>query len=80
MATSRPSAADVTSMLHGLELPASKEDLITYVHRVRDRAQASSRSSISCRSANTTARPMSKRPWARSFRDANLAGPDQGRL
>jgi Protein of unknown function (DUF2795) len=27
-------------MLHGSDLPASKEDLITYVHRVRNRAQA----------------------------------------
>jgi hypothetical protein len=40
MSAIRPSAADVTSVLHGLELPASKEDLTTYVHRVRDRAQA----------------------------------------
>jgi Protein of unknown function (DUF2795) len=27
-------------MLGGIDFPASKEDLITYVHRVRDRAQA----------------------------------------
>jgi hypothetical protein len=40
MATIRPSAADVTSMLRGIDFPASKEDLITYVHRVRDQAQA----------------------------------------
>jgi hypothetical protein len=39
MATIRPSAADVTQVLHGIEFPASKEDLITHVHRVRDRAQ-----------------------------------------
>ena len=79
MSAIRPSAADVTSVLHGLELPASKEDLITYVHRVRDRLRRFSRF-ISCRSADTTTWPMSKRPWARSFRDANLAGPDQRRL
>jgi hypothetical protein len=40
MATIRPSAADVTSMLRGIDFPASKEDLITYGHRVRDQAQA----------------------------------------
>jgi HEAT repeat protein len=40
MSAIRPSAADVTSMLGGIDFPASKEDLITYVHRVRDRAQA----------------------------------------
>ena len=39
MAAIRPSAADVTQVLHGIQFPASKEDLITYVHQVRDRAQ-----------------------------------------
>ena len=39
MATVKPSAADVTRVLSGIDFPASKEDLITYVHRVRDRAQ-----------------------------------------
>ena len=39
MATVRPSAADVTRVLSGIDFPASKEDLITYVHQVRDRAQ-----------------------------------------
>lgn len=40
MSAIRPSAADVTSALRGIDFPASKEDLITYVHEVRDRAQA----------------------------------------
>jgi hypothetical protein len=39
MATDKPSAADVTRVLRGIDFPASKEDLITYVHQVRDEAQ-----------------------------------------
>jgi hypothetical protein len=39
MATIRPSAADVTRVVRGIDFPASKEDLIMYVHQVRDRAQ-----------------------------------------
>jgi hypothetical protein len=40
MSVIRPGAVDVTSALRGIDFPASKEDLITYVHRARDRAQA----------------------------------------
>ena len=39
MAAVKPSAADVTRVLSGVDFPATKEDLITYVHQVRDRAQ-----------------------------------------
>jgi Protein of unknown function (DUF2795) len=39
MSAIRPSAADVARVLRGSDFPAGKEDLIAYVHQVRDRAQ-----------------------------------------
>ena len=39
MATIRPTAADVASVLRGIDFPASKEDLVTYARRKRDQAQ-----------------------------------------
>jgi hypothetical protein len=40
MATTKPSSVDVAQALRGIDFPASKEDLIAYVHKVRDRYQA----------------------------------------
>jgi hypothetical protein len=37
MSVIRPGAVDVTSALRGIDFPASKEDLIRYLHRLPER-------------------------------------------
>ena len=40
MAAIKPRPTDVAQALRGIDFPATKEDLIAYLHKVRDRNQA----------------------------------------